>query len=568
MRTLINLKQLFIMVCTLSLLIACNKDGNITQTTPEPPTIDMGNHTGIYTVKIGDQITITPTYKNANEASYTWKIGQTVVGTSPSYTFKAEELKEVYILLRVESKDGHAEREFRIDVVDKMPPVISIATPTEGYLTAYTGKELEVVPTIKNSDKATYSWALEGSEVSSDSVYIFLETNLGTYNLTLTVSNQDGTDKAELKVEVKPLPEVSIVFEPQNLSVPLGRTLIVAPVINYSTPETTYQWKIDQQTVSGATSNTLQFKPLAEREYAVSLTATTATSEVIQTATVVCTSSEGTFFRPATASSQPFCNKVFEFRPAPGQFINEGYSVSSMEEACGYAIERLNKKEYVSLGAFGGYIVVGFDHSISNKPNDYDFAIAGNSFDGSSEPGIVWVMQDENGDGQPNDTWYELAGSESTEFSTRKNYSVTYFKPKTTGMAVQWRDSDGKTGSVDYNGTFHNQGYYYPQWITEGQYTLSGTSITSNISEEDGIWSFGKLDWGYADNAGTDRLGTPTSDGDPSENRFDIHNAINPLGDKVELQYIDFIKVQTAIVAKAPRIGELSSDVCSFREIK
>ena len=65
----------------------------------------------------------------------------------------------------------------------------------------------------------------------------------------------------------------------------------------------------------------------------------------------------------------------------------------------------------VSLGGFGGYIVVGFDHSIqaSGGYGGYDFSITGNQFSGSSEPGVVWVMPDENGNGEPDDgPWYEL----------------------------------------------------------------------------------------------------------------------------------------------------------------
>lgn len=31
------------------------------------------------------------------------------------------------------------------------------------------------------------------------------------------------------------------------------------------------------------------------------------------------------------------------------------------------------------LGSFGGYVIVGFDHSIPNK-GGYDFAIQGNAF--------------------------------------------------------------------------------------------------------------------------------------------------------------------------------------------
>ena len=52
---------------------------------------------------------------------------------------------------------------------------------------------------------------------------------------------------------------------------------------------------------------------------------------------------------------------------------------------------------YLSLGAYGGYVVIGFDHSVENVPGEYDLILEGNAFAGSSEPGIVWVMQDENG---------------------------------------------------------------------------------------------------------------------------------------------------------------------------
>ena len=85
-----------------------------------------------------------------------------------------------------------------------------------------------------------------------------------------------------------------------------------------------------------------------------------------------------------------------------------------MDEACAYAEESLAQKRYVSLGGFGGYLVVGFDHSIDNS-GDYDIAITGNAFDGSSEPGIVWVMQDENGDGCPT-----TPGTNSADRSTAR----------------------------------------------------------------------------------------------------------------------------------------------------
>ena len=110
-----------------------------------------------------------------------------------------------------------------------------------------------------------------------------------------------------------------------------------------------------------------------------------------------------------SGASKADWNKVYDYTPAPGQFINElktgGFdgTQTTMEAAIAYAEKRLAQENWVSLGGFGGYIVVGFDHSIDNS-GDYDLAILGNSFSGSSEPGIVWVMQDENGNGLPDDT--------------------------------------------------------------------------------------------------------------------------------------------------------------------
>ena len=83
--------------------------------------------------------------------------------------------------------------------------------------------------------------------------------------------------------------------------------------------------------------------------------------------------------------------KVLEYRPAPGQFINEGFDCQTMEEANAYAEERFNKKLYVSLGSFGGYITVKMPKEIKNRKG-YDFGIIGNPFSGSSEPGIVWAV--------------------------------------------------------------------------------------------------------------------------------------------------------------------------------
>ena len=280
--------------------------------------------------------------------------------------------------------------------------------------------------------------------------------------------------------------------------------------------------------------------------------------------------------RPITAQSSAYQNMVYDYTPAPGQFINNPKSGFTGEEtspasACAYALERLTSKSHVSLGSFGGYIVVGFDHSIANNHSGYDFLIQGNAFNSnpgaSNEPGIVWVMQDTNGNSIPDDIWYQLKGSEYDKSTTLKNYSVTYFRPEGAEMAVMWRDSENNTGTVNYNGSQHSQPYYYPAWIAADSYTLTGTRLEARneMDPTTGMWSNMSYDWGYADNMGSDVAMNPTGEGGMGQrNGFRISNAVDAQGNSVNLEYIDFIKVQTGVLSQSGILGEISTEVFSF----
>lgn len=236
--------------------------------------------------------------------------------------------------------------------------------------------------------------------------------------------------------------------------------------------------------------------------------------------------------------------RVIEYTPAPGQFINENMNCRTMEEACRWAEQRLAEEKYVSLGAFGGYIVVDLGHSVNS------FAIKGNSFysggSGSNEPGIVYVMIDRNGNGIPDDgKWIEIPGAASDQ--SVKNYSITYFRPTEPKSPVQWEDSEGNWGHINYVEAFHSQDFYYPEWIESDSYRLSGTLLPSLSVEENGRWNHLPYDWGYVDNTGSDTEDQWTS--------FHVSLAV------------DFIKVQTGVCAQAGALGEISTEVCGFKEL-
>ena len=248
--------------------------------------------------------------------------------------------------------------------------------------------------------------------------------------------------------------------------------------------------------------------------------------------------------------------KVLEYRPAPGQFINENMNSSTQEEANAYAERRIANGEYVSLGAFGGYIIVKMAEAVENHPGNYDFGIAGNAFYNSSEPGIVWVSEDVNGNCIADDPWYELRGSDAVT----RNYSVTYTRPSEPGD-IAWEDNRGNRGVIAYQPVFHAQ-MYYPEWIKADAYTLTGSMLPPRTElNGSGIWENKEFDWGYADNMGND---TETGSDGLRYNRFEIDNAVDANGNPVTLKRIHFVKVQSAVMKDVEGIGEVSTEVTRF----
>lgn len=257
---------------------------------------------------------------------------------------------------------------------------------------------------------------------------------------------------------------------------------------------------------------------------------------------------------------------VLEYTPAPGQFINENMNgAQTAEQAVAWAQERIDGGLYVSLGAFGGYIVVRMGDGVNNVDGVYDFAVKGNAYATSNEPGIVWVSADTNGNGLADDVWYELKGSEFGNSETyRSNYSVTYTRTDQAGD-VEWVDSDGNTGVVEHN-IYHTQNYY-PAWIDAGSYTLTGSLLAPNWEYNESKSQYENLayGWGYADNFGEDA--ETTTAGYYTQNRFDIADAVDAERNAVQLAKIDFVKVQSAVLENVSILGEVSTEVLGFSKL-
>jgi hypothetical protein len=536
----------------LSLLVSCEKE-NLKEETPAEPTISFASEEGEYKVKIGGSKTLNAMVENAVNPIYSWKIGGKIVGNESYFTFVAEKLGEYFVNFRVDAENGSAEKQVKISVLDKLPPQITLETA----MIAFSGIAKEFVADVSDAENATYVWRLAGKIVSETATYTFLQTELGDYSLSLKVTTAEGQDMKGVTITVlpEPLPELyfdngcyrvtSNTAERRTMTVPEGKSLVLAPVIRNIDNPTTFVWKVDGAVQATATGEYFTFTPPAQGAYSVTVTeqSTGATGEV----EVTCTLPEGAYRRTDKTGKKNHATKAFYYLPAPGQYIGSmaGKTIAStlldLQKWCDKG-----EDTWFHIGSFGGYWIVGFDHSVSNEPNKADLQINGNPFAGWCESGIVWVMQDENGNGLPDDTWYELKGSETGKPATKQRYALTYYRPRDLNSSVvSWTDNMGKSGAVTRGG--------YPRIIAEDYYTLTGTCLASTALETGGI-SYSKCyEWGYVD-------GINSSPIRPNTGHFWIEDAIQADGSPANLQYIDFVKVHTAINSMTQNVGEISTE--------
>jgi hypothetical protein len=281
----------------------------------------------------------------------------------------------------------------------------------------------------------------------------------------------------------------------RSYTVTRGRSLALAPVL-WRIPEgAVYQWTVNggSYTTSGEFCT---FTPSDVGNYTLTVTASSDGTLVASASTTVeCIAGSG---------GSPSTPDVSETMYSPGQFIDGGWNLS--------------------LGSYGGYIIRTVRVDNNGGP---DLRIEGNAFGSWVEPGVIWVMEDENGNGQADDTWYELKGNaEDLGVEVIRRYAVTFYKNGS------WEDSLGNVGTC---GSLQKYPLGAPDAIT-----FVGTCISYN-------WGVP----GYSLAGYVDCL----------QNLYDISDAVQADGTPVILDHIDFVKVQSATHYYSSTFGEISTEI-------
>lgn len=472
-----------------------------------------------------------------------------------------------------------------------LTPIIS---EIEDIYNVMTGEELIFYPKILGDGEIVYSWILEEKEVGNMQKYTFITNQSGKYNLLLKVSNKVGVVEKKITIIVTSTEIVNIettvytilfLDRPQEL---VNSEKIEWKVLDAST---------EMYRLSVEDSEKPMFIAAREGKYVLQATADKTQIEII------------VMVKNHPKQLSAYISKVFDYRPAPGQFVNklpeyaEGDTHEDMVRKAGEWL--IGEDAYmITLGGWGGYITLGFDHTIVNIPGKRDFRINGNAFGaaagrpgapfgGSCEPGIIMVAYDKNKNGKPDDDeWYEIKGSSNfssenedwykiakdnkNDLNVYRDYEMTYYKPikeKSESSAepenpnafvtikdyIRWEDNKNNSGYKMKN-VYHTQSYY-PAWIKDNRLTFRGIRLPENgvneggfvpgINEGNVYFVLYGFKYGYADNYPNIEDGSA----------IDIDWAIDKKGNKVDLPGIDFIKIYNGVNQENGWLGECSTEI-------
>lgn len=345
-----------------------------------------------------------------------------------------------------------------------------------------------------------------------------------------------------------PSPKLSISVPPNGYELQWGDSFSLTATAS-NAENARYEWLVNNLLI--ANGETFSFTPEKTGTYTITVRVNTESG-----------SDEQQFSLTVSSSFSAYINQVFDYQYAPGQHANTLAKDKTGTDFIGKPWE--NNKSFTSLGGWGGYIVAGFDHRVPNY-DGADLALYAQPGAGS-EPAIVWVMKDENNDGQPNDQWYELKGSEWNNPETIRNYQVTYFQPETDGF-VRWSDNQGNQGEL--TPVYTSESWWWVGNTDATSVTFTGTKLPDAYyndapSGEAEHWIIKpeRYTWGYGECYHSDDFDTELQ-----ANRFELSNAIDADGVSVQLDGIDFIKVQSAVFQIAGWLNEISPEVSGAADL-
>ncbi len=318
---------------------------------------------------------------------------------------------------------------------------------------------------------------------------------------------------------------------------------------------------------------------------------------------VVCAFLGGALCPPALGGD--FADVVYStgYRPGPGQFVNEpspftglvfNDQLKALGAPIGGGVHAPDNSKVVTVGGFGGSVIVGFSATVWDDPcNAYglDAIVFGNSFvvgpesNLAREPGVIEIARDANGNGVPDDAWFVIVAPTPPGGS-----GIVSGVPDAQLVMRTW-DNDPGTPAGPGDVSWYPDALLYPWVVPPGLPSSYETSTFALVVPGVGVPMVGHADVSavllLGDLDGDDVVDAPgiapgefyTAPDNPfvfgvdagtgGGDAFDIAWAVDPAtGAAANLHGFDFVRISTGIDTNQGSLGEVSTEIGGVSDVR
>lgn len=131
----------------------------------------------------------------------------------------------------------------------------------------------------------SYAWIFGDGGTGSGVTATYAYSAVANYTVTLNVTDSEGLwSTTQQQITVVPLP-LSVSITPLSASITLSQTVPFTSTVNGGLASYSYQWYLDGNSVSGATTGTWLYKPSTNGLHYVYLRVTDASNNTVQSET-------------------------------------------------------------------------------------------------------------------------------------------------------------------------------------------------------------------------------------------------------------------------------------------
>jgi len=247
--------------------------------TVKPITVSISPSASAITV--GQSAQFTASVNGGNPPyTYQWYVnGNPVSGaTSNTYTFNPSSAGTYNVYVAVTDSTGETKESSPLFLTVYSAISVSISASASAITV---GQSAQFTASVNGGNPPyTYQWYVNGNPVSgSTDIYTFNPSSAGTYNVYVAVTDSTGETQNSNTQSITAYSAISVSISAPVTTITTGQSIQINASASGGNGQFTYQWYVNGNPVSGATSSTFVFKPSSNGTYSIYVTVTDSTGK-------------------------------------------------------------------------------------------------------------------------------------------------------------------------------------------------------------------------------------------------------------------------------------------------